>query len=76
MGLSNLFKKNKSIFQGNLAAIIYIRHASKVMSLFDPMDCSLRGAGRRHFARGKGHEEGGSTYTKAGSNLRSPLGNP
>ena len=30
----------------------------------------------RHFARGKGHEEGGSTYAKAGSSLRSPPGNP
>ena len=28
----------------------------------------------RHSARGKGHEEGGSTYTKAGSSLRSPPG--
>ena len=26
----------------------------------------------RYSARGKGHEEGGSTYTKAGSSLRSP----
>ena len=30
----------------------------------------------RHSARGKGHEEGGSTYAKAGSSLRSPPGNP
>ena len=30
----------------------------------------------RHSAHGKGHEEGGSTYTKAGSSLRSPPGNP
>ena len=40
------------------------------------MDCSLRGASGRHSARGKGHEEGGSTYAKAGSSLRSPPGNP
>ena len=46
-------------------------------------DCSheikrhlMFGAGVRHFAHGKGHEEGGSTYAKAGSSLRSPPGNP
>ena len=34
---------------------------------------SLLGAGVRHSAHGKGHEEGGgSTYAKAGSSLRSP----
>ena len=33
-------------------------------------------AGVRHFARGKGHEEGGSIYAKVGSSLRSPPGNP
>ena len=36
----------------------------------------LLGAGVRHSAHGKGHEEGGSTYAKAGLSLRSPLGNP
>ena len=30
----------------------------------------------KHSARGKGHEEGGSTYAKAGSSPRSPPGNP
>ena len=35
----------------------------------------LLGASVRHSARGKGHEEGGSTYAKAGSSLRSPPGN-
>jgi len=34
------------------------------------------GAGVRHSAHDKGHEEGGSTYAKAGSSLRSPPGNP
>ena len=33
------------------------------------------GASTRNSARGKGHEEGGSAYTKAGSSLRSPPGN-
>ena len=32
----------------------------------------LLGAGVRHSAHGKGHEEGGSTYAKVGSSLRSP----
>ena len=36
----------------------------------------LLGAGVRHSAHGKGHEEGGSKYAKAGSSLRSPPGNP
>ena len=36
---------------------------------------SLPGASARNSARGKGHEEGGSAYTKAGSSLRSPPGN-
>ena len=39
--------------------------------------CSvLLGARVRYSARGKGREEGGSTYAKAGSSLRSPPGNP
>ena len=39
-------------------------------------DPHLLGDGVRHSTRGKGHEEGGSTYAKAGSSLRSPPGNP
>ena len=35
----------------------------------------LPGASVRNSARGKGHKEGGSAYTKAGSSLRSPPGN-
>ena len=34
----------------------------------------LPGAGERHSNHGKGHEEGGSAYAKAGSSLRSPPG--
>ena len=34
------------------------------------------GAGVRTSTHGKGHEEGGSTYAKVGSSLRSPPGNP
>ena len=33
------------------------------------------GASMRNSARGKGHEEGGSAYAKAGLSLRSPPGN-
>ena len=36
---------------------------------------SLPGASMRNSARGKGREEGGSAYAKAGSSLRSPPGN-
>ena len=43
-----------------------------------PRDKSTRlwmpGTSVRNSARGKGHEEGGSTYEKAGLSLRSPLG--
>ena len=35
---------------------------------------TLLGARVRYSARGKGHEEGGSTYAKAGSSLRCPPG--
>ena len=42
-------------------------------SVFIPI---LLGASVRHSAHGKGHEEGGLTYAKAGSSLRSPPGNP
>ena len=35
----------------------------------------MPGASVRNPARGKGHEEGGSAYAKAGSSLRGPSGN-
>ena len=41
----------------------------------DPRGGGLWGPGVRTSTRGKGHEEGGSTYAKAGSSLRSPPGN-
>ena len=40
-----------------------------------PHGSSLPGASVRNSAHGKGHEEGGSAYAKAGSSLRSPPGN-
>ena len=39
-------------------------------------EAGVLGARVRYSAHGKGHEEGGSTYAKAGSSLRSPAGNP
>ena len=36
---------------------------------------NVRGASGRTSTHGKGHEEGGSTYARAGSSLRSPPGN-
>ena len=41
----------------------------------DPRGGGLQGASVRTSTRGKGHEEGGSTYAKVGSSLRSPPGN-
>ena len=41
-----------------------------------PSSLPPAGAGGRASARGKRHEEGGLTYAKAGSSLRSPPGNP
>ena len=38
-------------------------------------DREMLGASVKNSACGKGHEEGGSTYSKVGSSLRSPPGN-
>ena len=53
-------------------------YAEQVFSSHKPLHLNsiLLGASVRHSARGKGHEEGGLTYAKAGSSLRSPPGNP
>ena len=63
---------NSSIFHLKVAYKVGITLTPQVWAL-----CSdfLRGASGRHSARGKGHEEGGWTYAKAGSSLRSPPGN-
>ena len=52
------------------------RDSPSVSAQFCFLTRPLLGARVRHSARGKGHEEGGSTYAKAGSSLRSPPGNP
>ena len=44
----------------------------KENKLFHKHSTQVRGASS---ARGKGHEEGGLAYAKAGSSLRSPPGN-
>ena len=41
----------------------------------EPGELQSMGARSRSSAHGKGHEEGGSAYAKAGSSLRSPPGN-
>ena len=46
-----------------------------VLFLMKVRHVAVRGAGGRHSTRGKGHEEGGPTYAKAGLSLRSPPGN-
>jgi len=51
---------------------IELYHPDELQSLGN----TVLGAGVRHSARGKGHEEGGSTYAKVGSSFRSPPGNP
>ena len=53
-------------------------------TLESPLDCKIKpvnpkgnqlpGASLRNSVHGKGHEEGGSAYAKAGSSLRSPPG--
>uniref|UniRef100_A0A8B9WJT0 Coiled-coil-helix-coiled-coil-helix domain containing 3 n=1 Tax=Bos mutus grunniens TaxID=30521 RepID=A0A8B9WJT0_BOSMU len=58
----------------------YQKAAEEVEAKFKEMLCAtaggVLGARVRHSARGKGHQEGGLTYAKAGSSLRSPPGNP
>ena len=59
---------------GKTIALTRWAFVGKVMSLlFNMLSRLVRGA--RGSAHGKGHEEGGSTYAKAGSSLRSPPGN-
>ena len=61
------FKKSQSFF-----FIYFCWLISKWPSLKWEM---LPGASVRNSTRGKGHEEGGSTYAKVGWSLRSPPGN-
>ena len=60
--------------QREIDSIIYI--CAPLNFLYLSMSSVMLGASVRHSTHGKGHEEGGSTYTKAGLSLRSPPGNP
>ena len=51
------------------------RHIAYWVRICNSSILSLPGASVRNSAHDKGHEEGGSAYTKAGSSLRSPPGN-
>ena len=62
------------------AGILHIECSTSTASSFRIWNSStgilsLPGASMRNSARGKGHEEGGSAYTKVGLSLRSPPGN-
>ena len=48
----------------------------KLQKIWRDGSTKLLGAGGRHSTCGKGHEEGASTYAKAGWSRRSPPGNP
>jgi len=58
------------------SVVIMLQPGSQSQGRQDSSEHWVFGARVRHSARGKGHEEGGSTYAKAGSSLRSPPGNP
>ena len=57
-----------------IANTLFQQHKRRFYTWTSP-DGQLLGASVRYSARGKGHEEGGSTYAKAESSLRSPPGN-
>ena len=58
-----------------IANTLFQKHKRRLYTWTSP-DGQLLGASVRYSARGKGHEEGGSTHAKVGSSLRSPPGNP
>ena len=58
-----------------IANTLFQQHKRRFYTWTSP-DGQLLGASVRYSARGKGHEEGGSTHAKVGSSLRSPPGNP
>ena len=53
---------------------VEVRTRFKGLDLIDRV-LDVLGASVRNSAHGKGHEEGGSAYSKAGSSLRGPPGN-
>ena len=66
------------VFLWNSAFIwVYISFSLLLFLIFfAQLFVRLLGASVRHSTHGKGHEEGGLTYAKAGLSLRSPPGNP
>jgi len=63
------------VFHELLCTLYHILPSQLTMCFSGREDRYVLGASVRHSARGKGHEEGGSAYAKAGSSLRSPPGN-
>ena len=59
------------VLQGQSCLLLHVS-LDFLLLLSSPL---LPGASVRTSAHGKGHEEGGLTYAKAGSSLRSPPGN-
>ena len=55
--------------------LIFLDHWQELPVEEEMSQGTMPGASVRNSVRGKGHEEGGSTYTKAVSSLRSPPGN-
>ena len=70
----------QSALPGAIPGILHIECSTFTASSFRIWNSStgilsLPGASVRNSARGKGHEEGGLAYAKAGSSLKSPPGN-
>ena len=72
--LSNLCAHKKG-FPTLLMVIKFITSMNSLVYKKNSISSKLLGAGVRTSTHGKGHEEGGLTYTEAGSSLRSPPGN-
>ena len=67
---------SKAVLSGRLIAIkAYVKKQEKLQINDLTLHLKLPGASVRNSAHGKGHEEGGLAYAKAGSSLRSPPGN-
>ena len=67
---------SKAVLRGRLIAIrAYLKKQEKLQINDLTLHLKLLGASVRNSAHGKGHEEGGLAYAKAGSSLRSPPGN-
>ena len=68
------------VFDGHFSIFVGCIYRSRIDELCgnfmsNSEELAMPGASMRNSAHGKGHEEGGSAYAKAGSSLRSPPGN-